>query len=195
MTRLLHNYTSASHSFSGLYSTITVLGGTLHHATIHIFPIAIVRPFLHISLLHKALLYCTLTTHDTTHLRQTKTKQHRTVWYLDKTYRTKPHMTPLHLYHTTRYTSVPYSTSPLHCILYPTKPYPYFSAQNIASLHRYRTWPYFTILYPDWTVPHPTIPWRYKTEQHPTLQHHNFTLLVSTYHYTSIPQITILNHY
>lgn len=42
-------------------------------------------------------------------------------------------MTLLHLYHTTRYTSVPYSTSPLHYILYPTKPYPYFSAQNITA--------------------------------------------------------------
>lgn len=129
-------------------------------------------------------------------------------WYntptpnLDKTYRTKPHMTPLHLYqtvlhlyHTTRYTSVPYLTSPLHCILYPTKPYPYFSAQNITSLHRYCTWPYFTILYPCKIKPHSTIPWRYKTEQHPTLQHHNFTLLVSTYHYTSISHVTILSHY
>lgn len=144
VTRLLHNYTSASHSFSRLYSTLTVLGGTLHHTTIHIFPIAIVCSFLHISLLHKALLYCTLTTHDTTHLRQT----------LAKHCRTKHHVTPLHLYqtvlhpyHTTRYTSVPYLTSPLHYILYPTKPYPYFSAQNIASLHRYCAEPHVTIFY------------------------------------------------
>lgn len=55
------NCTLTSHSFSRLYNTLAVLGGTLHHATIHIFPIAIVCSFLHISLLHKALLYCTLT--------------------------------------------------------------------------------------------------------------------------------------
>lgn len=60
MTRLHHNCTSTSYSFSGLYSTLTVLGGTLHHATIHIFPLAIVYPF-YVSLLHKALLCYTLT--------------------------------------------------------------------------------------------------------------------------------------
>ena len=92
MTRLLHNCTSTSHSFSGLYSTLTVLGGTLHHATIHIFPIAFYTyhcstkhyctvPWLHVAKLNSTIprqyiteSYYTLPTHCKTLLYQTLTK-------------------------------------------------------------------------------------------------------------------------
>ena len=181
MTKLLHNCTSTSHSFSGLYSTLTVLGSTLHHATIHIFPLTFYTyhcstkhycsiPWQYVVKLHCTKPYqniiepyYTLTPRDSTVLNQDKATQSCTIpWQSiqDKAPHDSTAPLPYYKIHlcsildlSTTLHSIPYQTIPLLLCSkhYKSPPLLLRTACNLILPYFTQTEQYHTQLYLDGT--------------------------------------------